>query len=165
METISFLSVIIAIEAMGIFVAYLWLMAKLHGIQPSISDNYYVSRHRWTFVMVMWWVGFGMLPAMLEVTPEIWQFSAFFCCGGVIFVGAAAAFREEVTRQVHFAGAITSAAGAFLWTACVLPPMAGVGFLTCCGLLLWLSRHVVYWLEVTCFAMVFVTYILRLLML
>ena len=157
------LSVIVAIVAMVMFVAYLWLMAKLHGIQPSISDNYYVSRHRWTFVMVMWWVGFGMLPAMLEVTPEIWQFSAFICCAGIAFVGAAAAFREEVTRQVHFAGAITSAAGAFLWTACVLPPMAGVGFLTCCGLLLWLSRHVVYWLEVTCFAMVFVTYILRLL--
>ena len=165
METISLLGIIVAIVAMVMFVIYLWLMAKLHGIQPSISDNYYVSRHRWTFVMVMWWIGLGMLPAMLEVTPEMWQFSAFFCCGGVIFVGAAAAFREEVTRQVHFAGAITSAAGAFLWTACVLPPMAGVGFLTCCGLLLWLSRHVVYWLEVTCFAMVFMTYILRLLML
>ena len=163
METISLLGIIVAIVAMAMFFAYLLLMAKLHGIQPSISDNYYVSRHRWTFVMVMWWIGLGMLPAMLEVTPEVWQFSAFFCCGGVIFVGAAAAFREEVTRQVHFAGAITSAAGAFLWTACVLPPMAGVGFLTCCGLLLWLSRHVVYWLEVTCFAMVFVTYILRLL--
>lgn len=154
---------LLVLFSLAVFAIYLILMAKLHGIQPSISDNYYVSRHRWTFVMVMWWVGFGMLPAMLEVTPEIWQFSAFFCCGGVIFVGAAAAFREEVTRQVHFAGAITSAAGAFLWTACVLPPMAGVGFLTCCGLLLWLSRHVVYWLEVTCFAMVFVTYILRLL--
>ena len=165
METISLLGIIVAIVAMAMFFAYLLLMAKLHGIQPSISDNYYVSRHRWTFVMVMWWIGLGMLPAMLEVTPEMWQFSAFFCCGGVIFVGAAAAFREEVTRQVHFAGAITSAAGAFLWTACVLPPMAGVGFLTCCGLLLWLSRHVVYWLEVTCFAMVFVTYILRLIML
>ena len=165
METISLLGIIVAIVAMAMFFAYLLLMAKLHGIQPSISDNYYVSRHRWTFVMVMWWIGLGMLPAMLEVTPEMWQFSAFFCCGGVIFVGAAAAFREEVTRQVHFAGAITSAAGAFLWTACVLPPMAGVGFLTCCGLLLWLSRHVVYWLEVTCFAIVFVTYILRLLML
>ena len=163
METISLLGIIVAIVAMAMFFAYLLLMAKLHGIQPSISDNYYVSRHRWTFVMVMWWIGLGMLPAMLEVTPEMWQFSAFFCCGGVIFVGAAAAFREEVTRQVHFAGAITSAAGAFLWTACVLPPMAGVGFLTCCGLLLWLSRHVVYWLEVTCFTMVFMTYILRLL--
>lgn len=156
---------LLVLFSLAVFAIYLILMAKLHGIQPSISDNYYVSRHRWTFVMVMWWVGFGMLPAMLEVTPEIWQFSAFFCCCGVIFVGAAAAFREEVTRQVHYAGAITSAAGAFLWTACVLPPMAGVGFLTCCGLLLWLSRHVVYWLEVTCFAMVFVTYILRLLML
>ena len=154
---------LLVLFSLAVFAIYLILMAKLHGIQPSISDNYYVSRHRWTFVMVMWWIGLGMLPAMLEVTPEMWQFSAFFCCGGVIFVGAAAAFREEVTRQVHFAGAITSAAGAFLWTACVLPPMAGVGFLTCCGLLLWLSRHVVYWLEVTCFAMVFVTYILRLL--
>ena len=156
---------LLVLFSLAVFAIYLILMAKLHGIQPSISDNYYVSRHRWTFVMVMWWVGFGMLPAMLEVTPEIWQFSAFFCCGGVIFVGAAAAFREEVTRQVHFAGAITSAAGAFLWTAFVMPPMAGLGFLTCCGLSLWLSRHVVYWLEVTCFAMVFVTYILRLLML
>ena len=154
---------LLVLFSLAVFAIYLILMAKLHGIQPSISDNYYVSRHRWAFEMVMWWVGLGMLPAMLEVTPEMWQFSAFFCCGGVIFVGAAAAFREEVTRQVHFAGAITSAAGAFLWTACVLPPMAGVGFLTCCGLLLWLSRHVVYWLEVTCFAMVFMTYILRLL--
>lgn len=154
---------LLVLFSLAVFAIYLILMAKLHGIQPSISDNYYVSRHRWLFTAVMWWIGFGMLPAMLEVTPEIWQFSAFFCCGGVIFVGAAAAFREEVTRQVHFAGAITSAAGAFLWTAFVMPPMAGVGFLTCCGLLLWLSRHVVYWLEVTCFAMVFVTYILRLL--
>lgn len=155
---------LLVLFSLAVFATYLILMAKLHGIQPSISDNYYVSRHRWTFVMVMCWVGFGMLPAMLEVTPEIWQFSAFFCCCGVIFVGAAAAFREEVTREVHFAGAITSAAGAFIWTAFILPPMAAVGFLTCCGLSLWLSRHVVYWLEVTCFAMVFVTYILRLLM-
>ena len=154
---------LLVLFSLAVFATYLIIMAKLHGVQPSVSDNYYVSRHRWTFVMVMWWIGLGMLPAMLEVTPEMWQFSAFFCCGGVVFVGAAAAFREEMTRKVHNAGAITSAAGAFLWTACVMPPMAGVGFLTCCGLLLWLSRHVVYWLEVTCFAMVFVTYILRLL--
>ena len=156
---------LLVLFSLAVFAIYLILMAKLHGIQPSVSDNYYVSRHRWMFTMVMWMVAFGMLPAMLEVTPTMWQFSAFICCAGIAFVGAAAAFREEVTCQVHFAGAITSAAGAFLWTACVWPPMAGVGFLTCCGLLLWLSRHVVYWLEVTCVAMVFVTYILRLLML
>ena len=165
METISLLGIIVAIVAMVMFVIYLWLMAKLHGIQPSISDNYYVSRHRWTFGMAMWWVGLGMLPAMLEVTPEVWQFSAFFCCGGIVFVAAAAAFREEITCQVHNASALTSAAGAFLWTAFVVPPMAGVGFLTCCVLMLQLHKHIIYWLEVTCFAMVFVTYILRLIML
>ena len=151
--------------AIGSFLAYLRITAKLHGIQPSISDNYYVSRHRWMFTMVMWMVAFGMLPAMLEVTPTMWQFSAFICCAGIAFVGAAAAFREEMTRQVHNAGALTSAAGAFLWTAFVVPPMAGVGFLTCCVLMLQLHKHIIYWLEVTCFAMVFVTYILRLIML
>ena len=154
---------LLVLFSLAVFAIYLILMAKLHGVQPSVSDNYYVSKHPWTFTLAMWTVAFTMLPPMLSATTETFQFSAFFCCGGVIFIGAAAAFREEVTRQVHFAGAITSAAGAFLWTACVLPPMAGVGFLTCCGLLLWLSRHIVYWLEVTCFAMVFVTYILRLL--
>ena len=147
------------------FFSYLWLMAMMHGIQPSISDNYYVSRHRWMFTATMWLVSLGMLPAMLDVTSEMWQFSAFFCCSGVIFVGAAAAFREEVTRQVHYAGAITSAAGAFLWTACVMSPMAEIGLLTCCVLLLKINKHIIYWLEVTCFAMVFVTYILKILML
>ena len=157
--------VTLAIISAILFATYLIIMAKLHGVQPSISDNYYVSKHPWTFTLAMWTVAFTMLPPMLSATTETFQFTAFLSCAGISFVGAAAAFREEVTRQVHFAGAITSAAGAFLWTACVLPPMAGVGFLTCCGLLLWLSRHVVYWLEVTCFAMVFMTYILRLLML
>ena len=165
METTSPLSVIVAIVAMVMFVAYLWLMAKLHGIQPSISDNYYVSRHRWTFSMVMWWVGLGMLPAMLEVTPEVWQFSAFFCCGGIVFVASAAAFREQLTKGVHYFGAILSAVAAFIWCSIMMPPVAGAGFLACWALLLFLHRHIVYWLEVTCFAMVFVTYILRLLML
>ena len=163
METTSPLSVIVAIVAMVMFVIYLWLMAKLHGIQPSISDNYYVSRHRWTFGMVMWWVGLGMLPAMLEVTPEVWQFSAFFCCGGIVFVAAAAAFREQLTKGVHYFGAILSAVAAFIWCRRVVPPVGGGGFLARWAVLLFLHWHVGYWLEVTCFAMVFVTYILRLL--
>lgn len=165
METTIILRIIVAIAAMAFFVAYLWLMAKLHGIQPSISDNYYVSRHRWLFTMVMWWVGLGMLPTMLDVTPAVWQFSAFLCCAGVIFVGAAAAFREQLTKGVHYFGAILSAVAAFIWCSIMMPPVAGAGFLACWALLLFLHRHVVYWLEVTCFAMVFVTYILRLLML
>lgn len=163
METTNLSSVIVAIAAMAFFVAYLWLMAKLHGIQPSISDNYYVSRHRWLFTMVMWWIGLGMLPTMLDVTPAVWQFSAFLCCAGVIFVGAAAAFREQLTKGVHYFGAILSAVAAFIWCSIMMPPVAGAGFLACWALLLFLHRHVVYWLEVTCFAMVFVTYILRLL--
>ena len=163
METTSLSSIIVAVVAMVMFVAYLWLMAKLHDIQSSISDNYYVSRHRWTFGMVMWWVGLGMLPAMLEVTPEVWQFSAFFCCGGIVFVAAASAFREQLTKGVHYFGAILSAVAAFIWCSIMMPPVAGAGFLSCWALLLFLHRHIVYWLEVTCFAMVFVTYILRLL--
>ena len=45
---------LLVLFSLAVFAIYLILMAKLHGIQPSISDNYYVSRHRWTFVMLMW---------------------------------------------------------------------------------------------------------------
>ena len=102
---------LLVLFSLAVFAIYLILMAKLHGIQPSISDNYYDSRHRWTFVMVMWWVGFGMLPAMLEVTPEIWQFTAFLACAGIAFVGAAAAYRQQLTNTVHIAGAATAGSG------------------------------------------------------
>lgn len=150
--------VTLAIISFVVFALYLIVMAKLHGIQPSISDNYYVSRHRWTFTATMWAVSLCMLPPMLEVTPDPWHFTAFLCCVGVAFVGAAAAFKDELTNKVHTNCALLSVFFGILWISLVNPfvSMAGVGVLV--FLLLNCMKNQVYWLEVTCFASVYLSY-------
>ena len=101
--------VTLAIISAILFAIYLFCMAKLHGVQPSISDNYYVSKHPWTFTLAMWTVAFMMLPPMLSATTETFQFTAFLSCAGIAFVGAAAAYKRTLTNTVHIAGAVTAA--------------------------------------------------------
>lgn len=140
-----------------VFALYLLIMAKLHGIQPSISDNYYVSRHPWTFTIVMWLVAFTMLPPMIEATTETWQFSAFLACAGIAFVGAAAAYKQSLTNTVHTAGAITAAIAAIAWAYTICPPLPSVAIIAAVYILLSRQRHMVYWIELTAFVMTYLT--------
>lgn len=112
----------LAIISATLFVIYLVLMAKLHGIQPSISDNYYVAKHPWSFTLAMWTVAFTMLPPMLSATTETFQFTAFLSCAGIAFVGAAAAYKQQLTNQVHIAGAATAALMSIVWAYTICPP-------------------------------------------
>ena len=34
---------LLVLFSLAVFAIYLYVMAKLHGVQPSVSDNYYVS--------------------------------------------------------------------------------------------------------------------------
>ena len=34
---------LLVLFSLAVFAFYLYVMAKLHGVQPSVSDNYYVS--------------------------------------------------------------------------------------------------------------------------
>ena len=149
--------VTLAIISAIVFALYLLIMAKLHGIQPSISDNYYVSRHPWTFTLVMWLVAFSMMPAMIEATSETWQFTAFLSCAGIAFVGAAAAYRQQLTNTVHIAGAATAGLFSIVWAYTICPPLPSVAIIAAVYILLSRQRHMVYWLEVTAFAMTYLT--------
>lgn len=155
--------VTLAIISLVVFALYLIVMARLHGIQPSISDNYYVSKHPWTFTLAMWTVAFTMLPPMLSATTEAFQFTAFFSCAGIAFVGAAAAYKRTLTNTVHIAGAITSALFAIVWAYTICPPLPTIAILTAAYILLAVRRHKIYWAEVTAFAMTYLTYFVSLL--
>lgn len=149
--------VTLAIISAIVFALYLMVMAKLHGIQPSISDNYYVSRHPWTFTLVMWLVAFTMMPAMIEATSETWQFTAFLACAGIAFVGAAAAYRQQLTNTVHIAGAATAGLMAIVWAYTICPPLPSVAIIAAVYILLSRQRHMVYWIELTAFVMTYLT--------
>ena len=154
---------LLVLFSLAVFAIYLILMAKLHGVQPSVSDNYYVSKHPCTFTLAMWTVAFTMLPPMLSATTETFQFAAFLSCAGIAFVGAAAAYRQSLTNTVHIAGAITSALFAIVWAYTICPPLPTIAILTAVYILLAVRRHKIYWAEITAFAMTYLTYFVSLL--
>ena len=154
---------LLVLFSLAVFATYLIIMAKLHGVQPSISDNYYVSKHPWTFTLAMWTVAFTMLPPMLSATTETFQFTAFLSCAGISFVGAAAAYRQSLTNTVHIAGAITAALCAIVWSYAICPPIPTIAILTAVYILLAVRRHKIYWAEITAFAMTYLTFFVSLL--
>lgn len=149
---------LLVLFSLAVFAIYLILMAKLHGVQPSVSDNYYVSKHSWTFTLAMWTVAFTMLPPMLSATTETFQFTAFLSCAGIAFVGAAAAYRQSLTNTVHIAGAATAGLMAIVWAYTVCPPLPTIAIITAAYLLVARPRHKVYWIELTAFIMTYITY-------
>ena len=155
--------VTLAIISAILFATYLFCMAKLHGVQASVSDNYYVSKHPWTFTLAMWTVAFTMLPPMLSATTETFQFAAFRSCAGIAFVGAAAAYKRTLTNTVHIAGAITAALFAIVWAYTICPPLPTIAILTAAYILLAVRRHKIYWAEITAFTMTYLTYFVSLL--
>ena len=152
----------LAIISAILFAIYLFCIAKLHGVQPSISDNYYVSKHPWTFTLVMWTVAFMMLPPMLSATTEAFQFTAFLSCAGITFVGAAAAYKQSMTNTVHTIGAVIAALFAIIWAYTICPPLPTIAILTAAYILIAMRRHKVYWAEITAFAMTYLTYFISL---
>ena len=153
---------LLVLFSLAVFATYLIIMSKLHGIQPSISDNYYVSKHPWTFTIAMWLVAFTMLPPMLSATTETFQFTAFLSCAGIAFVGAAAAYKRTLTNTVHIAGAVTAALFAIIWAYTICPPLPTIAILTAAYILLAVRRHKIYWAEITAFAMTYLTYFISL---
>ena len=153
---------LLVLFSLAVFATYLIIMSKLHGIQPSISDNYYVSKHPWTFTIAMWLVAFTMLPPMLSATTETFQFTAFLSCAGIAFVGAAAAYKRTLTNTVHIAGAVTAALFAIIWAYTICPPLPTIAILTTAYILLAVRRHKIYWAEITAFAMTYLTYFISL---
>ena len=153
---------LLVLFSLAVFATYLIIMSKLHGIQPSISDNYYVSKHPWTFTLAMWTVAFMMLPPMLSATTEMYQFTAFLSCAGIAFVGAAAAYKQSMTNTVHTIGAVIAALFAVIWAYTICPPLPTIAILTAAYILIAVRRHKVYWAEITAFAMTYLTYFVSL---
>ena len=152
----------LAIISAILFAIYLFCMAKLHGVQPSISDNYYVSKHPWTFTLAMWTVAFMMLPPMLSATTETFQFAVFLSCVGIAFVGAAAAYKQSMTNTVHTIGAVIAALFAIIWAYTICPPLPTIAILAVVNILLSKASNKIYWIEIIAFIVTYLTYFVSL---
>lgn len=103
--------------AIAICVLYLAATLMHFGRVPkSISDTYYqwqAEELGWLFIIFLFSVSFLAVAPWIEVMPDQFQFIAFLGSAGLAFVGAACAFKQKLTKAVHYSGAGT-------WAAAVL---------------------------------------------
>jgi hypothetical protein len=83
-----------------VFIAYIKSIVWRYGVLPSISDSWYALPSKWNFLftLFLWSLGVSMC---LYGTP-------WYIYGGVClcFCGAAARFKDRITKTVHFVGAV-----------------------------------------------------------
>lgn len=79
------------------YVSYIW--AK-YGVLKSISQSYYELPEKLRPLMTFFCWGFS-IPAIILGSSGL----MFLAGSGIAFVGAAAAFQEKMTKEVHMIGA------------------------------------------------------------
>ncbi len=116
------------------------------GLPTSISETYYYTEAKWLFPTCTATAGALALVPTLNITPDRYQFVAFFIVAAILFVAAAPAFREELTDKVHSGAAIILGVSALAW----LILTSGVPYIAITAILAGLMfdrRRIVFWLE------------------
>lgn len=155
--------------AIVVFVVYAVITISKFGIPKSVSDTYYLwkesGKGKWytetIFIITLFLVGFLPLPYWVEVSPTNIQFLPFLSCSGLVFVGAACAFKQELTKSVHYASAGVWAVGNIVWNV-----VCGnwIGILS--GLVVALAGMVInrsnnlFWLEIGCVVIMIIGFFL-----
>ncbi len=91
---------------------------KQKGIPYSISATFYKLKHSYWFMAAMWSTAGLLMPAVLDISKPGTEFLAFLACAGMIFVGAAPNFKEEMEGKVHMSGAVICVVASKLWVGC-----------------------------------------------
>lgn len=143
---------------------------KFKGVPSSISATFYSLEHKLWFGATMWLTAGLLMPAILEYTPDCYQFTAFLACIGMMFVGVAPNFREGLDRKVHTAGAVTCILFSQIWVLLTCPWMmlVWVAYLIYTALMMmknWNGNFIsaflltkpMFWVEITALLATYVT--------
>lgn len=85
---------------MAVFFGYVIYIIAKFGLLPSISESFYRFSDQNNFLFTLFCWGFA-LPAIVIGTDLTNNFLMFLAGSGIMFVGAAAAFKEKLTKPVH----------------------------------------------------------------
>lgn len=146
---------------------------KCKGIPYSISETYYKISHKFLFGATMVLTACLLMPAILEVTPDSYQFTAFLACVGLIMVGVAPNFREGIEKKIHTSGAVLCLVFSQVWVGLICPWMllVWVGYLVYTIVMMiknwtgyftgtFLGTKPMFWVEITALVATYVTLII-----
>jgi hypothetical protein len=126
-------------------------------IPESISQTVFLlpRKGQWLFTVVMWVVGFSLMPVLMEKVSEQTQFIAFLMVSGICFVGASPLVLKE-KNTIHYVFAAVSGIASQLLVALNQPLLLLLWFLYIGYTLLAKdgSKNL-FWVEVSCMLTVF----------
>ena len=151
---------IFILTAFLILTVYIVIHAGKFGIRESLSASYYDTKG-W-FQLALGSAGFLMTVSLLNMTEGKWyQFLSFFATSALIFVAFAPDYKNILEGKVHVAAAMISAIAALAlivlmgyWYVPVLPFLASVFIIRKWG-------NKTYWLEMACFAGIYILTLLE----
>ena len=131
------------------------------GVADSLSATYYKVKKPYLFQLALGLTGFLMMVYLLNMTAGKWyQFLSFFATSALIFVAFAPDYKNMLEGKVHVAAAMTSAVTALAlivlmgyWYVPILPFLVSI-------LLIKKFGNKTYWLEMVCFASIYLTTIM-----
>ena len=132
------------------------------GTAESLSATYYKVKKPYLFQVALGLTGFLMMVYLLDITAGKWyQFLSFFATSALIFVAFAPNYKNMLEGKVHVAAAMVSAIAALTlivlmgyWYVPVLPFLASVFLIRKWG-------NKTFWLEMACFASIFIRALLE----
>lgn len=138
-----------------VFLLYIGCIVFIFGIPWSISSTYYLLEEKkkglgWLFTIFCYAAGGFLLPDWMNVTQESYQYICFLSVAGLLFVGAAAQFKESLTSAVHYTAAVMCCLLSQIW--CFI---AGFWWLSLLSFLFFLSiaclsrkKNWMFWVEI-----------------
>ena len=131
------------------------------GVAESLSATYYKVKKPYLFQLALGLTGFLMMIYLLDVTAGKWyQFLSFFATSALIFVAFAPDYKRMLEGKVHTVNAYISAGSSVIllvlmgfWYVPILPFLVSI-------LLIKKWGNKTYWLEMVCFASIFITAII-----
>ena len=147
--------VVIAITVIALYVGAMIYTGR--QIPESISQTVFVlpRKGQWLFTVVMWVVGFLLMPVLMEKVSEQTQFIAFLMVSGILFVGASPLVLKE-KNTIHYVFAAVAGIASQLLVALNQPLLLLLWFLYIGYTLLAKdgSKNL-FWVEVSCLLTVF----------
>lgn len=167
----------LTIASLVIFLAYNIGIIVKFGVPRTLSQSYYLLEEQkkglgWIFTAMMWSMAGLLLPGWLEVGGLISNWSVYFrflpflTVAGLMFVGAAPAFRSiGLEPIVHDVSAKVAAGAALIWclVVCWQVMYIPLSMMAITALVAWLTKTwksaAGYWVEMLCFYPAFATII------
>lgn len=119
-------TLILVLIAFAIYALYNIIVVGTLGLPWSLSETFYKLKEQkeWLkvfFPIMMILTSWLLLPAWLEISASTHlEFLAFLAAGGIMFTGAAPAFKKHsLENRVHSISALLSSLFAIIWIICV----------------------------------------------